>query len=605
MSQFLCLSLLLSLGLSPAFSENSLAQQAVKSPESVKIKDYTHITKEDKDARMKWWRDDKFGIFIHFGLYAVPAGEYKGRIPHPCAEWIMNFAQIPALEYRKYAKQLTLSKFDADQWAKAIADSGAKYVVITTKHHDGFCMFDSTLTPYNIKQATPYGKDFLKQLSDACKKHGLKFCTYYSVLEWDNPALGTIPAKDKAKYLPYMKGQLAELISKYDTNILWFDGEWENWWKDEDGREIYNYLRTLKPDILVNNRITKARQGMGGMNKENAFGADFGTPEQEVPDGGLPGVDWESCMTMNKSWGYSQKDEDWKSAETLVHHLIDTASKGGNYLLNIGPRPDGTIPEASLERLAEVGKWMKTNGRAIYGTQMSPFKKLPWGRATQKDGDYYFFVYSRPEDGKVLIPFKSKGKIAAETLADGKPLPIRQTSRGILVDLKEWPAESSLPSVFHLKGKGIVIDAVSPENNGKFALDPDSADLSGGVKIQESASSGQLVGASEKRAKNIGFWTKPEGRIEWKLNVPKTGNYTVEITYSCNKGTGDTPVTISSGKNSLTWNVPETGAWNNYRTVTAGSLALEGGKTTLRLSTPAAPKEGVANIRAITLTPIK
>lgn len=582
-----------------------LVHEAIKNPAAVQVKDHTDITKEDRDARMKWWRDGKFGVFIHFGIYSVPAGEYKGNIPHPCAEWIMNFAHIPAAEYREYAKQMTLSRFDADRWVKAIADAGAKYIVITTKHHDGFSMFDSALTPYNIKKATPYGKDFLKELSAACKKHGVRFGTYYSVLEWDNPALGTIPARDKAKYMPFMKGQLAELIGRYGTDILWFDGEWEGWWKDEDGREIYNYLRTLKPGIIVNNRITKARQGMQGMSKNDVFGADFGTPEQEVPDQGLPGVDWESCITMNRSWGYSRKDEDWKSTDVLIHQLIDTVSKGGNYLLNIGPRPDGSIPEASLERLKQMGRWMKKNGSALYGTQPAPFKKMPWGRATRKGDTYYFFVYDRPDDQTVLVPFAGTGAVTVKTL-DGKVvLPAKQTDRGLIVHVDKLKSDDALPVVFTMTGKGTVIDGAVPGKNGSFTLDADSAELAGGLKVQESSATGQLVGAAEKREKNIGFWTSEQGRAEWTLNVPSKGMYQVDVTFACNKGTEGSRVVIAAGDGSLDWVVPSTGSWQAYRTVSIGRLALPAGKTVLKMSAAAKPSEGVANVREITLKPVQ
>lgn len=580
-----------------------LARQAVSAPETVQTKDFTHMPPQDRDERMQWWRDARFGIFIHIGPYAVMGGEYKGRVPHPCAEWIMNFGKVPTAEYRTNAARFTLDQFDADAWVQAIKAAGAKYIVVTTKHHDGFCMFDSALTGYNVKKATPYGKDFLKELADACRKHGVVFGTYYSVLEWDNPALGFIPAKNKQGYLPYMKGQLAELIGKYGTDILWFDGEWENWWTDADGREIYNYLRTLKPNIIVNNRITKARQGMAGMSKDNMFGADFGTPEQEIPDTGLPGKDWESCMTMNKSWGYAKNDHDWKSTQTLIRHLIDSASKGGNYLLNIGPMPNGEIPQASLDRLAEIGRWMDKNHEAIYGTTLSIFGKLPWGRSTTKGDTSYLFIYDWPQDGKLLIPFTPEGELTLKALNGGAAIPYEHITGGIVADITNLARDPDA-TVLAMSGKGKVIDGIPPQTDGSFILNANTARLAGEIKLETPPAHGKLVGASEKTAQNIGFWMKPSDTVSWKVNNAKPGRYRLEIDYACDPNSADTSVTISPGSDSLEWIVSPTASWQDYRTFSPGAIRLQQGDNTITFKATTKPKIGVANIRIVRLTPI-
>jgi alpha-L-fucosidase len=237
----------------------------------------------------------------------------------------------------------------------------------------------------------------------------------------------------KPVYVAYMKAQLKEIVTKYDPAILWFDGEWVNWWTEEDGKDLYQYVRGLKPTILINNRVGKGRQGMQGMNKDDqVYAGDFGTPEQQIPASGIVGVDWESCMTMNNTWGYKSYDNDWKSTETLIRNVIDTASKGGNYLLNVGPTAEGLIPAPSVERLAGIGKWMKVNGESIYGTTASPFQtQLPWGRATSKKGKLYLHVFNWPADGVVDVPgFSAKAakvylladprqSLAAEKTADG------------------------------------------------------------------------------------------------------------------------------------------------------------------------------------------
>jgi alpha-L-fucosidase len=325
----------------------------------------------------------------------------------------MEWANIPRREYEQFAPQFNPVKFDAAKWVQIAKDAGMKYIVITSKHHDGFSMFDSDVSDYTIVKSTPYKKDPLRALSDEAKKQGLKFGVYYSILDWHHPSqYVSAPGKDptagnrmtlmregqKPVYVAYMKAQLKEIVTKYDPAILWFDGEWVDWWTEADGKDLYQYVRGLKPDILINNRIGKGRNGMQGLNKDDQqYAGDFGTPEQQIPASGLPGVDWESCMTMNGTWGYKSYDTNWKSAETLIRNVIDTASKGGNYLLNVGPTAEGEIPAPSVERLAAIGRWMKVNGEAIYGTTASPFQTPPsWGRATSKPGKLYLEVFNWP-----------------------------------------------------------------------------------------------------------------------------------------------------------------------------------------------------------------
>lgn len=414
-----------------AASDSAFAQQNAAQP------DVKAETKAQRDQRMRWWREARFGMFIHWGVYAVPAGEYNGKRSEKTGEWIMEWANIPRAEYEKFAAQFNPVKFDAKEWVRIAKDAGMKYIVITSKHHDGFAIYNSRISTYDIVDATPYRRDPLKELAAETKRQGLKLCFYYSILDWHYPAAYVdTPGKDptagnsttklkpqgKDEYLKYMKEQLRELITNYEPGVLWFDGEWQDWWTEADGKELYRYVRSLKSDIVINNRVGRGRQGMQGMNKtDQEYAGDFGTPEQEIPANGLPGVDWESCMTMNTTWGFKSYDDKWKSSAEIIRNLIDIASKGGNYLLNVGPTAEGLIPEASVERLAEVGKWMKLNGESIYRTTASPFaQQLKFGRATSKTGRVYLHVFDWPADGRLQVAAWGKAVTKAYLLATPK-----------------------------------------------------------------------------------------------------------------------------------------------------------------------------------------
>lgn len=364
---------------------------------------------------MEWWREARFGMFIHWGLYSIPAGEWKGATNH--AEWIRTTAQIPLEEYNQFVPQFNPVNFNAEAWVQMAKDAGMQYITITSKHHDGFCLWNSNETDFDI-MSTPFKRDILKELADACKKvGGIKLCFYHSIMDWHHPDYNErrewekdrpIEGTDRKKYISYLKAQLKELLTNYgEIGVIWFDGEWENFWTHEDGVDLYNYVRSLQPNIIINNRVDKGRSGMAGMTASGGYVGDFGTPEQEIPETGLAGVDWESCMTMNNNWGYNKADHNFKSTKDLIQKLVDIASKGGNFLLNIGPRADGTFPQESIGRLKAIGDWMKINGESVYGTMASPFEHISWGRVTQKKkGDktlLYLHVFDWPMDGKLQI----------------------------------------------------------------------------------------------------------------------------------------------------------------------------------------------------------
>lgn len=367
-------------------------------------------TKAEKEKRMQWWDDATFGMFIHWGLYAVPAGEYNGK--GGGAEWIMETHKIPVNEYEKFAQQFNPQKFNARDWVKIAKNAGAKYIVITSKHHDGFSLWDSKVTNYDIMDATPFKRDILKELADACKAEKIQFGLYHSIMDWHQPdakSEGSIHQKtanpDFAKYREeYLKPQLAELIKKYNPTILWFDGEWIPEWTEAQGKDLYSYLRTLKPSLIINNRIGKARSGMQGTNKyENAAG-DFSTPEQEILQSTLQDY-WESCMTLNNNWGFVKNDNNWKSVQTLIDNLVDVTAKGGNYLLNVGPDATGLIPDPSVERLAEMGAWIKINHEAIYATKaLTTYKEGEHIKFTRSNnGKYTYAIFNKAAHNEIKL----------------------------------------------------------------------------------------------------------------------------------------------------------------------------------------------------------
>ena len=374
-------------------------------------------TAAQKDARMAWWRDARFGMFIHWGLYAVPAGTWKGERITGLGEWIQERAKIPGDEYSPLTRQFNPSQFDADEWVRIAKDAGMKYIIITSKHHDGFALFDSKVSNYDIMDATPYRRDAIRALATATRRAGLKFGVYYSIMDWHHadaqaPAYPTYNSRtyknpNFGRYVEtYMKPQLRELVTQYpEIDVLWFDGEWISDWSDEQGRSLYDWLRELRPSLIINNRVGHSRQGMSGMSANKDAPGDFGTPEQEVPPQGLPGVDWETCMTLNDTWGFQSFDDGWKDSRVLVRTLVDVASKGGNFLLNVGPTAQGVIPWQSVSRLREMGDWIRVNGEAVYGTSASPYGLPAWGRYTTKPsaGRVYAHVFDWPRDRKLVL----------------------------------------------------------------------------------------------------------------------------------------------------------------------------------------------------------
>jgi alpha-L-fucosidase len=352
-------------------------------------------------SRTQWWRSDRFGMFIHFGVYSHLGGQYKRPDGTICnsAEWIKRSCNIPTAEYEKIADKFNPSKFNADAIVKLAKDSGQRYIVQTSKHHDGYAMWPTKVNTWNLRDRSSFSKsrDILAEMKKAADQQGVKFGLYYSIWDWHNPNF----TGNWTQYKKDMYAQLKELVENYHPAVLWFDGEWAvtnptNPWSARDGEDLQAYLHGLDPTLIVNNRAGKRRIVDG----------DYGTPEQRIPPAPVDAQPWESCMTLNNHWGYVTKDNDWKSPTTLTRNLINIASRSGNYLLNISPDKTGSVPQGAIDSLHGMGAWLRANGQgaSVYGAGAARNVASPsWGAVAWAPGNRLLAsVYSWPEAGKPL-----------------------------------------------------------------------------------------------------------------------------------------------------------------------------------------------------------
>ncbi|SFL09172.1 alpha-L-fucosidase [Paenibacillus sp. 1_12] len=414
----------------------------------------------DHEARMAWWREARVGLFIHWGLYSLPAGVWNGQeIPASYAEHLMLRARIPVSEYEQIAEQFYADRFDAQEWVRAAKLAGLEYLIFTAKHHEGFAMYESDVSDYNIVKKTPFARDPLRELADACRVEGIKLCIYYShSMDWYHPdsqgntwdyphnigayddVASWIDDEDKrSRYEHYLQTsalpQVKELLEKYGpVGLLWFDCGHKL--TAEQGAAFVKQVREVQPDCLINRRVWMDPYG------------DYGNTSDNQPHVRVPRKDWESIATLNDSWGYKIADHNWKTADVVLRQMIDVLSLNGNFVINVGPMGNGAFDPKSMELLEQIGHWMQTNGEAVHGISQSPIGKPPWGRCTMKDGILYLHIFEWPTNGKLLVPGLRNPVLKAYALADEdrKALPVsRINDEDIVIQVPINPTASTIP----------------------------------------------------------------------------------------------------------------------------------------------------------------
>ncbi|QDT00894.1 Carboxylesterase NlhH [Adhaeretor mobilis] len=548
---------------------------------------------DDRDARMAWWREAKFGMFVHWGVYSVVGGEYKGQKLPNSAEWMMNRGKIPIAEYKKYADQFNPTKFDADEFVNMAKNAGMKYIVITAKHHDGFSMFGSQATDYNVVDATPFKRDIMKELSEACQKQGIRLGFYYSqAQDWHHPGgMGnnwdkTLERVSNDQYVREKAyPEAKQLLTEYGPiSIFWWDTPRK---MSKEALDSLYSTRFLQPGLITNDRLGEGYPG------------DHKTFERKIPPVGPTAQDWEVCMPISGSWGYKRGDNNFKSVQTLIRNLADIASKGGNYLLNVSPTGEGTLLPQAVERLEAIGAWMKINNESIYGTTASPFGKLEWGRCTKKTaGDetiLYLHVFDWPDSDELLVPGLKSTVQEAFLLADKNPLKTRLTEAGVLVSLpSNAPDEND--SVIVLKVQGaldIDSDSSLEQQDGSLVLTAETAFLHN----NEGSRDIQVQGA--EGTPNIGYWTDAHAWVEWSVKFDQPGTYEVSAEMAIEKAKSS--FRIGLPEKQVTVEVTSTGGYGSYTEKFLGTIKIEQAGTYSLQIIPEADSWQPINLRKLRL----
>ncbi|MBI4582800.1 MAG: alpha-L-fucosidase [Planctomycetes bacterium] len=546
-----------------------------------------------QEAR-EWFRDAKFGLFIHWGVYSL-----LGQ-----GEWVMNNNKIPIAEYEKLPPRFNPTEFDAAEWVSIARRAGQKYITITSKHHDGFCMWGTKQTSYNILDGTPYRKDVLKLLSEECRKQGIKLFFYHSHLDWHHPDYfprggtgkhaGRPESGSWARYMDTLNAQIAELCSPpYEAAGIWFDGWWDRPDADWQLSKTYHIIHSLQPSALIgNNHHVKPFPG-----------EDFQMFEQDLPGKNTAGFNQaevfpmplETCRTINNSWGYNQGDRGFRPLSQQIRYLVEAVGLGANLLLNVGPMPNGKIQPEAVELLLGMGQWLEKNGGSIYGTRPGPWGPNRWGHAVHKGRRVYFHVLEWPAGGRLVLP-RLEGAAGA-ALLHGPALSVKIEGQSLAIQLPE-EARNPIDTI-------VAIDAPRDLKGLFLPVPPPRTEISG-ENIRLDAKEAEATGKIryEGEPKNaLGFWTDPKDAIAWRVAARQAGSYEVVLTYACAAGSGGSEIEVACGPSRASGKVFETGDWARFISVPLGAVSIPAGPSEITVRAAAKPSraQGVMNLRGLEL----
>lgn len=579
--------------------------------QQIRLQEEEVLVDEQREQRIAWWREAKVGMFIHWGLYSLPGGVWKGDpVNAAYAEHLQLRAQIPIHEYEHIADHFHASQFDASKWVRTVKDAGLKYMIFTAKHHEGFAMYDSQVSDYSIVKATPFGRDPVAELAAACQREDMVLCLYYShAMDWHHPdsqgntldypanigaydALHTWEKDDNksTRYERYLQEkafpQVKELLTQYGPiGILWFDCGHKI--TDKQGKQFVDLVHEVQPGCLVNRRVR--REGFGDYENTGDNQRHMRTPRR----------DWESIATLNHSWGYNQTDQQWRSAEDILHDMIHVVSMGGNYVINVGPTGDGEIDAKSIELLGVIGTWLKVNGESIYGSQGSPIGRTPWGRCTLKGNTLYLHVWVWPARGELLLPGLLNPIQKCYLLGDSSK---RNLPHQLLND--------SGDHILHLPSEALdpICTVVAVEFQGEIASNSKQVVVANGVSHVFGVFDGELTGETirydtgKKGRDNLKNWSSMQDSISWKFRVIKAGAYRVATVY----GAGDSSVggifEIAAGDNKLVASVMQTGGEYEFQNYEIGPFYFDNlGEYTLTVRPQAICGAVLMNLKEIRL----
>ncbi len=546
------------------------------------------------EERMEWWTEARFGMFIHWGIYSVPAGFYKGEPQKNSAEWIMNRGKIPVAEYAKYAELFNPTLFDAQSFVGLAKEAGMKYMVITAKHHDGFAMFDSECNPFNVVDATPFGRDVMKELADECAKQGIKFGFYYSqAQDWSHPG-GMGNNWDKtmqrvstdAYVLEKALPEVNQLLTQYgDIAIFWWDTPRKM--SKEVVDSLHHVTTDLQPAIITNDRLGDEYPG------------DHKTYERHMPKKKPDDKYWELCQPISGSWGYRSDDQNFKSLESLLGNLANAASMGGNYLLNVSPTCLGTLSPKAVERMKGIGAWMAKNSEAIYGTQPSPCNKVDWGYITMKSvrgkTKLYLHVFDW-EAGKIEVPITNKSAEAYLLTNNAKRFKVKPGQEGLSIQLS-GKAPDKINSVIVLELPDVP-NAIAPkpfgqDKNGVVAFMTESAEFE----------NLQGIGIKYNSSKDcVGNWKNEHERVYWTFDIEKPSSFNITFKTA---GLEDSEFTVEVNGQKQTVKLPATGDYGNFNTLEIGNFDIKEPGSYRIIFKPVLGKWHTTNLKDVIMTPIK